>query len=71
MPIEDVFDPAIRCNNHSTPSPDVATVTAGGNVGFKVRDAIGHPGPFTAYLAKSPVDITTWDEEDAEWFKVR
>ncbi|RPA82024.1 hypothetical protein BJ508DRAFT_414300 [Ascobolus immersus RN42] len=68
-PVENVQSPNLRCNVNAQPDPEVITVSAGSQVGFTVDQAIIHPGPYMAYMARAPTDITRWDG-NGDWFKI-
>ncbi|KAI9155631.1 putative endo-beta-1,4-glucanase D [Paramyrothecium foliicola] len=45
------------------------TVAAGDQVGFKMNEMIGHPGPLSVYLSKAPTTAQAY-KGDGDWFKV-
>ncbi|KAH6695428.1 cellulose-growth-specific protein [Plectosphaerella plurivora] len=45
------------------------TVAAGAQVGFKMNEYMGHPGPLAVYLSKAPGTAQEY-KGDGEWFKV-
>ncbi|KAF9876528.1 cellulose-growth-specific protein [Colletotrichum karsti] len=64
----------IICNNGGIDDDIMAatetfTVAAGDQVGFKMNEYIGHPGPLAVYLSKAPETAKTY-KGDGEWFKV-
>ncbi|PNS17796.1 hypothetical protein CAC42_3191 [Sphaceloma murrayae] len=72
-PFTDVTHPDIRCNNGSFAAASrtkVLSVKAGDNVGFTVRDVLGHPGPLFAYMSRSTKADVTQYEGDGDWFKI-
>ncbi|SPO04829.1 uncharacterized protein DNG_07514 [Cephalotrichum gorgonifer] len=77
-PMLDVNSENMRCGRNATISgrgSDVATVVAGGTVGFLSSSMIGrdfyHPGPGLAYLSKSPLGTDVRDYDGSgEWFKI-
>jgi hypothetical protein len=63
-PLQNAESPAIRCyEDRGRKTVSVATVAAGSKVGFKASNNMGHPGPFTFYMARAPdgVSIANWD----------
>ena len=63
-PVQNAESPAIRCyEDRGRRTAGVATVAAGSKVGFKASNSMGHPGPFTFYMAKAPsgVSVASWD----------
>jgi len=72
-PVTDVTSLDIRCNvGGSSAKAGTAYVPAGSTVGFQASQAIYHPGPVQAYLAKVPSGQTaaTWDGSGSVWFKI-
>jgi hypothetical protein len=70
-PVTDVNSQNIVCNGPGTsPKSEVAEVTAGSTVGFVSDQAVSHPGPYSAYLAKAPGDVTQWNAQGGAWFKI-
>ncbi|RPA73516.1 hypothetical protein BJ508DRAFT_419000 [Ascobolus immersus RN42] len=70
-PVEDVTLESIRCNVNPTPADETLKVAAGTQIGFSADQAIIHPGPYMAYMAKAPAgtDISRWDG-NGDWFKI-
>jgi len=71
-PVENVNSNDIRCNAGglaSGSSTSTATVQAGSTVGFKMDQAIFHPGPITVYLSKAPGKAADYDGS-GPWFKI-
>ncbi|KAG8169365.1 hypothetical protein KVR01_000110 [Diaporthe batatas] len=73
-PITDVNSPDFICNNGGIDADTMAatetfTVAAGDQVGFKINEYIGHPGPLAVYLSKAPQTAKGY-KGDGNWFKV-
>lgn len=70
-PVEDVTLESIRCNVNPSAAEETLTISAGSQIGFSADQAVLHPGPYMAYLAKAPsgVDISSWDG-NGDWFKI-
>lgn len=73
-PILDVFSDDIICNNGGIDDDILAvtktrTVTAGDQLGFKINEMFGHPGPLHVYLSKAPETAQTY-KGDGDWFKI-
>jgi hypothetical protein len=70
-PVTDVNSQNIVCNGPgASPKQEVAEVTAGSTIGFASDQPVSHPGPYAAYLAKAPGDVTQWDARGGQWFKI-
>lgn len=72
-PVENVNSIDIRCNERGgRPRAQIATVNAGGTVGFLANPTISHPGPLAFYLAKVPSgqSAADWDGSGNVWFKI-
>ncbi|KAG8922451.1 hypothetical protein FRC02_011850 [Tulasnella sp. 418] len=71
-PVTDVKSKAFTCNTGSTPAPGIANVRAGSTLGFKLDQAIYHPGVINVYLGRVPSGQTaaTWDGSGANWFRI-
>ncbi|RPA73948.1 hypothetical protein BJ508DRAFT_44451 [Ascobolus immersus RN42] len=74
-PVTNVQSNDIRCNTGGAlsqgPSTSVIDVPAGATIGFKSDQAVTHPGPFMAYLAKAPNgDVKTFEGDGNVWFKI-
>ncbi|TDZ40519.1 putative endo-beta-1,4-glucanase D [Colletotrichum trifolii] len=73
-PIQSVNSTDIICNNGGIDddimdATETFTVAAGDEVGFKMNEYIGHPGPLSVYLSKAPAAAKGYKGE-GEWFKV-
>ncbi|KAJ8106540.1 hypothetical protein OPT61_g9464 [Boeremia exigua] len=72
-PLYDVSSNDIRCNTGSFPNAKntkTMAVKAGQEVGFTIRDVLGHPGPLFAYMSKSTTADVSEYEGDGDWFKI-
>lgn len=75
-PIEDVTIDSIVCNQGGLDedirlATDTITVQPGDELGFNVRDIMGHPGPASVYLSKAPEGTTAQEYlGDGDWFKI-
>ncbi|KAF2670559.1 glycoside hydrolase family 61 protein [Microthyrium microscopicum] len=70
-PLENPSAPGIRCyEDGSHKIVKTATVAAGSKIGFKASNTMGHPGPFTFYMAKAPTSVERWDGSGNVWFKI-
>ncbi|KAM0333969.1 hypothetical protein ACHAQA_000987 [Verticillium albo-atrum] len=73
-PITAVNSTDIICNaggidNDIMAATETFTVAAGSEVGFKMNEYMGHPGPLAVYLSKAPTTAQAY-KGDGEWFKV-
>lgn len=73
-PITAVNSTDIICNNGGIDddimqATETFTVAAGDQVGFKMNEYIGHPGPLAVYLSKAPSTVRGY-KGDGDWFKV-
>ena len=68
--VTDVNGVDLRCFQMG-PASGVATVEAGGTLGFVADQKVTHPGPVQFYMAKVPAgkDISSWDGAGSVWFK--
>lgn len=59
-------------NPGDTANVTTVDVQAGSDVTYNIPGTIGHPGPFSAWLAKAPDGETaaTYDGSGANWFKI-
>ncbi|KAG8934292.1 hypothetical protein FRC03_002725 [Tulasnella sp. 419] len=71
-PVTDVASNDFRCNFSPKNPPGIATIAAGGSLGFKLNQPISHKGTLNVYLGKAPAGTTaaTWDGSGKNWFKV-
>src|ERR1700753_1450933 len=72
-PLENPQAPGVRCYEDKIRKPvKTATVAAGSKIGFKASNTMGHPGPFTFYMAKAPAGkpVESWDGSGNVWFKI-
>jgi AA9 family protein len=73
-PITAVDSAGIICNAGAIDDDIMAAtktfnVAAGAQVGFKMNEYMGHPGPLAVYLSKAPGTGQEY-KGDGEWFKV-
>lgn len=73
-PVQAVNSTDIICNNggiddDTMEATETLTVAAGDQVGFKMNEYIGHPGPLAVYLSKAPGTAKGY-KGDGDWFKV-
>lgn len=73
-PILDVFSDDIICNNGGIDDDVMAetetyTVAAGDQLGFKMNEMLGHPGPLHVYMSKAPSTAQEY-KGDGDWFKI-
>ncbi|KAH6685349.1 cellulose-growth-specific protein [Plectosphaerella plurivora] len=75
-PIEDVTSPSMVCNQGGIDAgiraaTGTATVQAGAQLGFNVRDILEHPGPVNVYLSRAPTETSAQNYlGDGDWFKI-
>lgn len=73
-PILDVFSNDIICNKGGIDDDIMAvtqthTVAPGDQLGFKMNEMFGHPGPLHVYLSKAPSTAQTY-KGNGDWFKI-
>lgn len=73
-PILDVFSTDIICNQGGIDDDVMSvtkthTVTAGDQLGFKINELTGHPGPMMVYMSKAPGTAQEY-KGDGDWFKI-
>ncbi|KFA66208.1 hypothetical protein S40285_05094 [Stachybotrys chlorohalonatus IBT 40285] len=74
-PILDVRSSDIICNQGGIDDDVLAAtgtyrVAAGDEVGFKINEYLGHPGPLAVYLSRAPNGNVQTYKGDGDWFKI-
>lgn len=72
-PLENVQAAGVRCyEDKERKRVKTASIAAGSKIGFIASNSMGHPGPFTFYMAKAPAgqSVETWDGSGNVWFKI-
>ena len=70
-PLQNVNSTDMRCNMGASSGANTQTYTvrAGDELGFKIADTFGHPGPQQVYLSKAPGLASEYDGS-GDWAKI-
>ncbi|KAF5384059.1 hypothetical protein D9615_003147 [Tricholomella constricta] len=70
-PVTNVQSPDFRCYTSQTQATaSTVSVAAGSQLGIQSNSLLYHLGVVNVYMAKAPVNVSTWDGSGDVWFRV-